>query len=132
MRFAKLVFLVAGIYGLLVLTPMYFLEPPGVPYPEFYYGFIGVAVAWQVAFLVISRDPLRFRPLIPAALIEKFSYGAAVFVLAQQDRVGPAVIPFAFIDVVLGVLFAVAFFRTASLPAQRPAAPPYPGAATVD
>jgi len=49
MKFARVVFLVAGIYGLIVLLPQYFLEakvgldsPPPITHPEFYYGFIGV------------------------------------------------------------------------------------------
>ena len=70
MIFARRVFLIAGIYGLLVLLPLYFMEarigrdqPPAITHPEYFYGFLGVAVSWQVAFLVISRDPVRFRPL---------------------------------------------------------------------
>lgn len=57
MKFAKWVYRIAGIYGLLILTPQYFLEtkngidfPPAINHPEYYYGFIGVALAWQVAF----------------------------------------------------------------------------------
>src|SRR5262245_705061 len=49
MRFAKWVFLLAGITGILVVIPLYFLEerfgrdqPPPVNHPEFYYGFVGV------------------------------------------------------------------------------------------
>lgn len=60
MKFARIVFLVAGIYGLIVLLPLYFLEaqtgrdyPPPITHPEYYYGFVGVGVAWLLAFLVI-------------------------------------------------------------------------------
>ena len=63
MRFAKVVFYVAGAWGFLILVPMYFLldtvgrqAPPAVTHPEFYFGFIGVALAWQVAFFVIGSD----------------------------------------------------------------------------
>ena len=49
MKFARIVFLVAGIYGLLVVAPQYFLEarigrdtPPAITHPEFFYGFVGV------------------------------------------------------------------------------------------
>jgi hypothetical protein len=52
-----------SIYWLVVLLPMYFLEgrigldsPPPITHPEYYYGFVGVAVAWQAALLVIARD----------------------------------------------------------------------------
>jgi len=54
MRFAKWVFLLAGVSGLLVVAPPYFLEgkmgeldPPPVNHPEYYYGFLGVTLAWQ-------------------------------------------------------------------------------------
>jgi hypothetical protein len=50
MIFAKTVFFVAGLWGLVVLTPLYFtfdlvgrLYPPPISHPDFYYGFIGVA-----------------------------------------------------------------------------------------
>ena len=71
MTFARRIFFWAGIYGLIVLVPQYLLErrngqnfPPIITHPEYYYGFIGVGLAWQVAFLLISGDPVRFRPLM--------------------------------------------------------------------
>lgn len=82
MTFAKWTFRVAGMYGLLVLLPNYFLErqigenePPAITHPEYFYGFVGVGVAWQVAFLAISRDPARYRPQMPAAILEKGTFG---------------------------------------------------------
>ena len=76
--FARRVFTVAGIYGLVVLVPFYFLErwlgenrPPAITHAEFYYGFAGVAVAWQVAFLIIGRDPVRYRLLMLPAILAK-------------------------------------------------------------
>lgn len=56
MRFARIVFIVAGIWGILVLTPLFFLidvtgrhyAPPSM-YPQFFYGFLSVAIAWQIA-----------------------------------------------------------------------------------
>ncbi len=84
-RFARIVYLVAGIVGLIEIVPLYFYEaalnrtqPPPITHPEFYYGFVGVTLAWQVAFLVIARDPLRFRPLMPVSWIEKLLYPVAV------------------------------------------------------
>jgi hypothetical protein len=45
MKFARLVFLVAGIYGLIVLVPQFFLErkigtdtPPPITHAEYFYG----------------------------------------------------------------------------------------------
>ncbi|HSD47804.1 MAG TPA: hypothetical protein VLB87_14345, partial [Pyrinomonadaceae bacterium] len=93
MRFARIVFLVAGIYGLIVLLPMYFMEertgldyPPPITHPEYYYGFIGVAVAWQLVFLVISRDPVRYRALMIPSIVEKVSFGIPVAILYLQQR----------------------------------------------
>lgn len=115
-----MVFLVAGAWGLLVLPPMYFMldaigerTPPAVAHPEFYYGFVGVALAWQVAFLVIARDPIRYRPLMPAAMVEKFSFVAAVAVLYRQGRIAAGDMAIgAAADCVLGVLFVLAYATT--------------------
>lgn len=115
-RLARVVFLVAGIWGILLFVPMYFAEffvsaaeSPAQGHPELYYGFVGVGLAWQVAFLLISRDPVRFRPLMPAALIEKFSFGLAVLVLGSFGRVPASVVGFGLVDLLLGVLFAVSY-----------------------
>jgi hypothetical protein len=52
MRFAKIAFWVAGIWGRLVLTPLYFMfeligrnDPPPIAHSGFFYGFAGVALA---------------------------------------------------------------------------------------
>lgn len=115
MKFARWTYLIAGIYGLLVLVPQYFLEekngrdyPPVINHPEYYYGFIGVAIAWQLAFLIISKDPRRYRPLMIASVIEKFSYGIAVVILYLQGRTGSMVLSTGMIDMVLGTLFLIA------------------------
>jgi hypothetical protein len=119
MRFAKLVFLVAGIYGLVVMLPQYFLEektgrdfPPPINHPEYYYGFIGVVVAWQVLFLLIARDPARYRVMMIPAVLEKASFAISVIVLFLQDRVSPVMLGFAIIDLILGALFVVAYVKT--------------------
>jgi hypothetical protein len=122
MTFAKRVFLLAGIYGLLVLTPQYFLEaklgrdyPPPITHPEQYYGFIGVALAWQLLFLLISRDPERYRLAMLPAVVEKFTFGVAVWVLYLQHRVPTVVLGVGSVDLVLGTLFIVAFRRVTRL-----------------
>jgi hypothetical protein len=116
MKFPKLIFLVAGIYGLLVMLPQYFLEaktgidyPPAITHPEFFHGFIGVTVAWQVLFLVMSRDPVRFRPAIIPSIIEKAGFSIAAVVLFLQHRLAAVVLIPAGIDVILGTLFVVAY-----------------------
>lgn len=118
MKFAKYTFLVAGIYGLLALLPMYFMEtrygadnPPAITHPEFYYGFIGVAVAFQLVFIVISRDPLKYKSLIIPSIVEKFSFVIAVAALIIAGRVSGQIIAGAAVDAVLGTLFTIALFR---------------------
>ena len=81
MIFAKRVFRIAGIHGLIVLAPMYFIAnqisrnfPPAITHPEHYYGFIGVALAWQILFLVLSSEPARYRPMMLPAFLEKATY----------------------------------------------------------
>src|SRR5438270_3798536 len=117
-RFSSIVFLAAGIYGLIVLVPGFFGEkivaekmPPAITHPEFYYGFFGVAVAWQVAFLIISRDPQRFRPIIPAAILEKLVFCVASAVLLALGRIPLIVAMGGAGDFILGTLFTISYFR---------------------
>ena len=123
MPFARRVFQWAGVYGLIVLLPQYFLEakvgrdyPPPITHPENFYGFIGVALAWQVAFLLIARDPTRYRLLMIPSALEKFAFGVATILLFSAGRVPGMVVAFGTIDLLLGILFLVAFRRTGSLP----------------
>jgi hypothetical protein len=118
-RFARRVFIGAGIYGLLGVLPLYGLEarlaeqfPPALTHPEFYYGFAGVALAWQVAFFVIGSDPQRFRPFMLPAVLEKVGYGIAVLVLVVQGRTPLPMVGTAVIDLVLAILFVAAYLRT--------------------
>jgi len=121
-KFAKITFLVAGIYGILALVPMYYMEAqiaqqstPATDLlsrPEFFYGFIGVALAWQVAFLIMSRDPLRYRPLMLVAILEKVGFGMAVPILFLENRVPLQMVTPAFIDMILGVLFLASYALT--------------------
>ena len=119
MRFAKIVFWVAAIWGLLVITPLYFMmdiigrkDPPTITHPGFYYGFVGVALAWQVAFAVIARDPARLRPMMIPSMVEKFGYAAAVVTLVLQGRMHGSDLLFAATDTLLGVLFVAAYVAT--------------------
>lgn len=119
--FAKWVFAVAAIYGIAVMFPQYFMEaqlgrdfPPPLTHPEHFYGFIGVVLAWQCAFLVIASDVQRYRPLMVPAMLEKLAFGPAVLVLYAQERVAPLVVVAGVIDLVIGVFFYLAFRATRS------------------
>jgi len=119
MRFAKYVFLIAGIWGLVIVTPLYFLYdtvgrqyPPPVTHPDFYYGFASVTLAWQVAFLLIATDPVRFRPIMTTAILEKFGYLATLGTLYVQGRVEFGQFAVVSPDAILGILFIAAFVKT--------------------
>lgn len=118
MGFARWVFLLAGGSGVLMVAPLYlegrFFEsdPPAINRPEFYYGFAGVCLAWQVMFLLIGTDPVRFRPAMLPAVLEKAGFVAAVPVLYAAGRVQARWLGFAAMDATWLVLFAAAFWRT--------------------
>ncbi|MGC1295558.1 MAG: hypothetical protein WA869_10980 [Alloacidobacterium sp.] len=118
MKFARIVFWFAGVWGFLVLTPLYFLydtigrqTPPPLTHPGFYYGFVGVGMAWQLAFFVIGSDPVRYRLMMVPAIAEKFLYGVTLIVLYLQGRISPKEI-FGWADLVLGLLFVLAYWKT--------------------
>jgi hypothetical protein len=117
--FPRRVFFWAGVYGLLVLAPQYLLElgigpplPGPIERPEHFYGFIGVALAWQLVFLLIARDVQRYRLLMLPAIVEKLAFGVPVLLLFAAGRVGADVLVFGCIDLALGVLFLLAFRAT--------------------
>lgn len=129
--FARRVFTGAGLYGIVALLPMYFLEhrigetaPPAITHPEYFYGFLGVTLPWQLAFLVIGRDPVRFRPLMPVAMLEKLGFVVALAVLYALGRFAdPRTAAGGAIDLVLLALF-VAAYRTTARDLTASAAPP--------
>ncbi len=119
MKFAKYTFIGAGIWGLAVLLPFYALiditgrqYAPPTDYPQFFWGFLSVALAWQVGFLVIGTDPVRFRPLMIPAIIEKMGYVATLIFLYAGGRISSLDFQPVLPDFVVGVLFIAAFAMT--------------------
>ena len=126
MKFPKLVFLGAGVWGIVVLTPLYFLVDLAgrryaapMDYPHFFYGFLSVAMAWQIAFLVIGSNPPRFRPMMIAGMVEKFAHVLGVAVLYARSRIQVADATAALPDLLLGILFVIAFAKTPTHNAAR-------------
>jgi hypothetical protein len=118
-KFAKIVFTVAGIVGILQLLPLYFLfdfvgrrAPPVVNHPEFYFGFVGVALAWQVVFLLIGTAPYRYRSVMLLSILEKGAYVSTLAVLLAQHRIGLSTALPATSDLILGLLFVAAYAIT--------------------
>jgi hypothetical protein len=73
---------------------------------------LGVALAWQIAFLIIAQNPVRFRPLMIPSIIEKLTYSGAVIVLLKQHRVSMSTFELGLADLVFAILFAVSFVKT--------------------
>jgi hypothetical protein len=114
--FARRLFLVAAIYGLAVIVPMFFLEdqigvydPPPLSHPEFYYGFACAAFAWQIVYLMMSRDPLRFRPMLIPAIMGKAGFALSVLLLffLRQSPAARVILPS--IDLLLAAFFVWAY-----------------------
>lgn len=120
MRFSRWVFTAASLYGALTLIPLYFAgnliaasAPPAPTHVEFFYGFIGVALAWQLMFWLIARDPLRFRPAMVPAILEKIGFGGACVALFIDRRLAASGLAMGIVDLGFCLLFVVAFIRTA-------------------
>ena len=118
-RFAKWVFNLAGAYGVLALVPMYFSEakfglenPPAINHPGFYYGFIGLALVFQLVFFLIARDPARYRLFMVPAILEKLSFALPALILTSQGRLAQPMLLGAAIDLILCALFFAAFLKT--------------------
>ena len=119
MRFAKFTFVGAGIWGITVLTPLYWLfditgrsYSSPTDYPHFFYGFLSVAMAWQIAFLVIGSNPARYRPLMIPGVLEKLGHVGGVAVLYGKARISVADAQAAIPDLLLAILFMIAFAKT--------------------
>jgi hypothetical protein len=119
MKFARIVFGVAAVYGFLVLAPLYFLldrlgrdVPPAVTHPEFYYGFTGLALVAQVLFILIAANPIRYRPIMLVSVLEKVAYTLPVVLLYRAGQVPRQTLLPSLVDPILGLLFLVAYLRT--------------------
>jgi hypothetical protein len=119
MRFARFVFIGAGIWGIAVLMPFYWLYDvtgrsygPPAEYPHFFYGFLSVALAWQIAFLVIGSNPARFRLLMIPSILEKLGYVGTLVVLRSHGRISSTDTQAAVPDLLLAILFVAGFVKT--------------------
>jgi len=119
MKLARAAFIGAGIWGIAVLTPLFWLVDvtgrrygPPMDYPQFFYGFLSVAMAWQVAFLVIGSNLARFRSLMIPSIAEKLGWVVTVAVLYGRGRIAAVDAQAAIPDLLLGLLFIAAFAKS--------------------
>ncbi len=115
MKFARIVFWIAGAFGMVAIVPLY--RTPGEPV---YYGLLATLVAWQAAFFVIGWDPRRFRPLMIPAMLEKALWMATLAVLHFKGQVTDRDIAAnAATHGLLGVLFLIGFLKTSGAVTYR-------------
>lgn len=120
MTFAKWVFTIGGVWGVLIIGPLFFTEQvmadtTGKPFnhPDTYYGFVAAVFCWQLSYLVIARDPARYRPFMLLGALGKVLYAGGCWVLFAQGRIPITVPAIASPDLLLAALFVVSWFRTA-------------------
>lgn len=86
--------------------------PPPITHPEFFNGFVGVSLAWQVLFLFVASDPRRFRLMMLPSILEKISYGIALIVLHRQQRIPASSFRVGVMDWLFAALFTISSIRT--------------------
>ncbi len=122
MRFARIVFLSAAVYGFVALVPLYFGEqsfatdnPPALTHAEYYYSFIGVTLVWQMLFVLIAFHPERYRTIMLFCIGEKLSLLPTFFVLSPQGRYPQMWIPAIIIDLLFAALFFLSYIQIARM-----------------
>lgn len=102
----------AAIYGVIVLLPLYFTPLPAQG-REVFLGFVGLALAFQGVFWAIGSNTVKYRALMPYAVLEKLVFGMpALSLYLQGYPVPPPVALFAGIDLLLGLGFFLAWRKT--------------------
>jgi hypothetical protein len=111
MTFARWVFRIAGIFGILIVTPMHFMEQrmaPGLQHPVFYYGFVGINLVWQILYLILATDPARYRPIMLPAILVKFLGFVSIAWLFAAGCTDAGMVPAAGVDLAFAILFLAA------------------------
>jgi predicted membrane metal-binding protein len=127
MKFAKWVFILAAVWGVLTVPPLYFaegvLEARYGPlfYPEWYYGMIAIILVFQLLYLLIGLDPARLRPVMPVAILGKVGFASTLWTLYALGRTPLQTTLSGSPDLIWAVFFVIAYVRT------RPTADPRPG-----
>ena len=115
MKMAKWIFLIAGIFGLLSTIPLAFAENiMKVTQPEYYYGFVFLDICWQILYLVLASDPVRYRPMMIPAFLAKGSGTVALTWLYLIGRVSSQWVAIGAVDGIFAILFIVVFLATRS------------------
>jgi hypothetical protein len=97
---------------------MFFMErqlAPAAAHPVFFYAWIGANLTWQILFLVLSTNPIRYRLMMLVCVLEKATAVVAIPWLYVVGRAGGIWVGAAVVDLVFAVLFVAAYGVTGRL-----------------
>lgn len=107
MRAIRIGFAVAAAYGLIATLSLYAGPALGAD-TLMRYAFAGAAAATQLAYLLIARDPIRYRMLIPVGIASKISFAVPAALVATRTG-ADGLLAAAALDLLLATFFAIAF-----------------------
>lgn len=120
-KIVKRIYQGAGIYGLLILVPQLFLGnsivsatpfPININYSPYFEGFMLVAIAWQVTFLLIATDPKRYRLIMLGTILEKAGFAFLCLYLKFFKDISPDIFLGGMVDLLLMFAFIFCFWKT--------------------
>jgi hypothetical protein len=119
MVFARRVFTWAAVFGFVMVAPLLVAEGlvarllhHALNQPQWYYGFAEVALGFQVVYLIIGRDPVRYRPLMPVCGVAKLGFGVTMWTLVGLGRTDPLLGLAATPDLLWAAAFLLAYRLT--------------------
>ncbi len=114
-KHARWLFRGAAIYGAILLLPVYFLEAriaapaTRLPAPEYFYGFIGAALSFQLVYWVIGGAPRKYYALMPLAVGAKLSFWIPTAILWSAGRTTTSTFALSCGDLLLAIAFLLAW-----------------------
>ena len=91
----------------------------GAKQPEFYYGFVFLNISWQILYLFIASDPLRYRPMMIPAFLAKCSGAVALTWLFLLGRVSSQWVAVGALDGGFAILFLIALLSMRRVSKER-------------
>ena len=110
-RVVRWIFGGAGAYGVAIMFPCYFLADRTIPGASgvaetFYFGFVSVVLAFQMLFFAIARDPVRLRPAMLAAMLDKAAFIVPPVATWWAGSIDGRLLPFVCVEILLLLAFA--------------------------
>ncbi|HTH81564.1 MAG TPA: hypothetical protein VL490_01440 [Mucilaginibacter sp.] len=115
-KMVQYIFLISGVYGILMLLPQFFRENIFAPltHPEFFYGFLIVTMGFQAIFLLIASNPARYRQAMLVCLIPKAGFVSTCYLLFIQNRLAKDMFITSFGDMLMLLLFCYSYIITSA------------------